>query len=385
MVRTSGTAVSRCARLLWPGLLLSVALAGAAFAQSADPAQARPADPSQSPSQTVSPASQARAWQRVRLGRGDRQYDFPVYANHDLSGDLSGIRQVVFIFHGLQRNADHYFAAGEALLAASGRDPSEVLLLAPNYPGVPDQDKGFDGMPVWGKTDWAAGLDARGISFGLSSFSVIDDLMAWVTDRARLPVLGTIIVAGHSAGGQLVQRYAALNRVDEEIRRGGLDVRYVVTNPSSYLYFNGLRPAGEGFAEYDSALCPGYDDYRYGMQHMIPYAADMGGQALFKRYAYRAVTYLLGTADNDPRHRVLDKSCPAQAQGPTRLARGRAYLRYERALAGKATRIHHLAYEVNGVGHDQAKMFGSVCGLMTLFQSEPPAGFAGASCAPSLY
>ena len=298
---------------------------------------------------------------------------------------MRGIRQVVFIFHGLQRNGDHYFDAGQKLLAASGRDPAEVLLLAPNYPGVPDRDKGFDGMPVWATTDWAAGLDARGVGFDLSSFAVIDDLMGWLTDRARMPELGTIIVAGHSAGGQLVQRYAALNRVDEGIRTSGMDVRYVVANPSSYLYFNALRPAGDRFADYDRALCPGYDDYRYGMQHMIPYAADTNGQALFKRYAYRAVTYLLGTADNDPNHRVLDKSCPAQAQGPTRLARGHAYTRYERVLAGKAARIHHLAYEVNGVGHDQAGMFGSVCGLMALFQAEPPAGFAGASCGPYLY
>ena len=240
-------------------------------------------------------------------------------------------------------------------------------------------------MPVWGVRDWAGGLDAQGLGFGLSSFAVIDDLLSMLTDRARLPALGTIIVAGHSAGGQLVQRYAALNRVDEGIRSAGLDLRYVVANPSSYLYFNGLRPAGDGFAEYDSAICPEYDDYRYGLRHMIPYADGANGQVLFKRYTYRALTYLLGTADNDPDHRVLDKSCPAQAQGPTRLARGRAFMRYERLLAGKAARIHHLAYQVNGVGHDQAAMFGSVCGLMTLFQAEPPPGFRGASCEPYLF
>ena len=399
MVRSVGKAVSGSARL-GRSLLLCAAMAGgagAALAQTTQQAQVQsqgrgeyleqeqPRTQPPDPSQNASPASKSPAWQRVRLGRGDRQYYFPVYANHDLSGDLSAIRQVVFIFHGLQRNGDNYFDAGQKLLAASGRDPAEVLLLAPNYPGVPDKDKGFDGMPVWGTTDWAAGLDARGVGFDLSSFAVIDDLMVWLADRARMPELGTIIVAGHSAGGQLVQRYAALNRVDEGIRSSGMDVRYVVANPSSYLYFNALRPAGDRFADYDRALCPGYDDYRYGMQHMIPYAAGTNGQTLFKRYAYRAVTYLLGTADNDPNHRVIDKSCPAQAQGATRLARGRAYMRYERVLAGKAARIHHLAYEVNGVGHDQAGMFGSTCGLMALFQADPPAGFAGASCGPYLF
>ena len=71
------------------------------------------------------------------------------------------------------------------------------------------------------------------------------------------------------------------------------------------------------------------------------------------RYAARDVTYLLGGADNNPEHR-LDKTCGAEAQGSTRLARGTAYLQYEFLLAsrgGKPVTLHR-AGEVRGVGHD---------------------------------
>lgn len=49
------------------------------------------------------------AWQRVHLGSGAVVYDFPVYANHPLDGDLRGIREVVFVQHGRQRNGNDYY------------------------------------------------------------------------------------------------------------------------------------------------------------------------------------------------------------------------------------------------------------------------------------
>ena len=340
-----------------------------------------------STAQAVDAADKAMtaSWQRVVLGNEPDRYDFPVYSNHDLKGDLKHIREVIFIIHGVQRNGDHYFAAAQALLEQSGRNPKEVLLIAPNFPSTADIAKGFDNMPVWGVHDWAVGLDAQGVAFALSSFNVLDDLLGMVTKKPRVDGVTTVTVAGHSAGAQLVQRYAALNSVDEKIRAQGLELRYVVANPSSFLYFNGQRPSGRSFKDDDQSLCPGYNQYRYGMQDMIPYARGVTGAALFKRYSYRSVTYLMGTRDNDPEHRLLDKTCAAQAQGGNRLERSRAYVRYERFLAGRATKIHHLAYEVVDVGHNQEKMFGSVCGLMTLFQIEPPKDFKGAACRPYLF
>ncbi len=326
-------------------------------------------------------------WQRVHLGAG-AGYDFPVYANHRLDGDLSRIREVVFVQHGLQRNGDDYYAAGAALLKASGRNPGEVLLIAPNFPGTPDQGKGFDGMPQWSVQGWMSGENAVDARFPVSSLQVLDDLLALVTDKARLPQVSKVTVAGHSGGAQIVHRYAVLNNVDEGIRARGIDLRYVVANPSSYLYFTPVRPAGpdgKSFAPYDKTACPDYDKYRYGMQDIVPYAQGASGLSLYRRYVGRQVTYLAGTEDNDPNHRVLDKACGAEAEGPTRLQRARGYLRYERYLATPGQVSRHQAYEVVGVGHDQARMFGSQCGARAVFGMAESANPDGAACrAPQL-
>ncbi len=329
--------------------------------------------------------SLAAAWQRVHLGTAANEYDFPVYANHDLNADLRNIREVILILHGAHRDGDKYFATALSLLKQSGRRADEILLLAPNFPGTGDRAEDFKGMPAWHPRDWAAGLDAQQVAFSLSSFKVLDDLLLKITDETKFPSVTTLTLAGHSAGGQFIQRYAVLNNIDEQIRSRGLELKYVVANPSSFLYFTPQRPDNKTFKDYPAAQCPDFNQYRYGTDNMIPYAAGKSGPGLFKRYSHRSVTYLMGMQDTNPQHSMLDKTCPALAQGPTRLSRAQAYVRYERFLAGRATRINHLAYQIVGVGHDQAKMFGSICAVRVLFQTDPPQDAQAALCEPDLF
>ncbi|WP_420998268.1 hypothetical protein ACKI2N_010550 [Cupriavidus sp. 30B13] len=369
-------------------------LAAAAQCGCAAPGPGSAAAPAASAAEeTEGPVDKAAAaavhWQRVRLGSGARAYDFPVYANHALDGDLRAIREVIFVQHGLQRNGDDYFVAGAALLRQTGRNPDEVLLLAPNFPGTPDKNKGFDNMPVWSVQGWMSGENAVNPPFSVSSLQVLDDLVGLVTDKTRLPGVTRVTVAGHSGGGQLVHRYAVLNDIDERIRAAGVDLRYVVANPSSYLYFTPERPSGKGFARYDTALCADYDKYRYGMRDIVPYARGDRGDVLFRRYLQRQMTYLVGSEDNDPNQRVLDKACGAEAEGPTRLERARGYLRYEdylgAQLGSQKPPVRHQAFEVIGVGHNQSRMLGSQCGAKAVFGLAESANAKGAACrAPQL-
>ncbi|PXX37804.1 hypothetical protein [Undibacterium pigrum] len=341
-------------------------------------------------------AATAPTWQRLHLPQPEQAagYDFPVYANHVLSGDLRQIREVIMVQHGIQRNGDDYYAAAMALLQASGRSADEMLVLAPNFPGKPDVDKGFERMPVWSVQGWTGGeaaLPGTGTQAGLSSLQVLDDIAQFLADKSRLPLLKKITFAGHSGGGQLMHRYAVLNHVDEGLRARGLDVQYVVANPSSYLYFTPDRPRGTGnFAAYENTVCPTYDDYRYGMQDMVAYAKGMKGMDLYQRHLQRQVTYLVGSLDTDPNHRVLDKSCAAEAQGATRFERAHAYWAYEQYLgkqsqAGKVSEkasgkaMHHY-FDVQGVGHDQSNMFGSQCGVRLLFGDKAAVGKQAAQC-----
>ena len=54
-----------------------------------------------------------------------------------------------------------------------------------------------------------------------------------LADRSRQPNLRTVVLAGFSGGGQLVQRYAAVGRVGDTLANRGIALRYVVGSPSS--------------------------------------------------------------------------------------------------------------------------------------------------------
>jgi hypothetical protein len=181
-----------------------------------------------------------------------------------------------------------------------------------------------------------------------------------------------IVLAGHSAGAQIVQRYAAVARGDTALAQAGIALRFVVANPSSYLYFSAdrPRPAG-GFAPFDGAAdCPGFDRWKYGLAQAPAYVASQDPAAIERRYAEREVVYLLGTADNNPNHPLLDRSCAGRAQGKSRYERGIAYFDYLQRRDGAALR--HRLVEVPGIGHNNRGMFTSPAGLSVLL--DRPAG-----------
>ncbi|WP_427185029.1 hypothetical protein ACL598_07820 [Bordetella bronchialis] len=321
-------------------------------------------------------------WQTVRLGAPAHRYPFPVYASRVLSADkLAGVEHVIVILHGIKRDADRYYETAAGLLWLNPAAMDRTLVIAPKFADT--IDRGFEGMPAWHRQRWIADGDsakAPGRPAPIGSFDVLDDLLEWLADRRELPALRDVVLAGHSAGAQMLQRYAVLNDVDEAIRKRGVDLRYVIANPSSYLYFTKDRPRADGgFGPYNAGLCPDFDDFRYGLEHLPRDVRVPDPKRLAARYAQRGVTYLLGGADNNPEHRWLDKRCGAEAQGPTRLARGRAYLRYEAWLPALKHNVHR-AYEVAGVGHDQRGMFGSECGARALLGADASTVPGAAAC-----
>ncbi|WP_454674634.1 hypothetical protein [Achromobacter pestifer] len=326
-------------------------------------------------------------WQTVELGKAGHRYKMPVYSNRNLAkDDLRDIKQVLIVIHGVKRDADRYYDTAADLLTQNPERARDTLILAPRFPG--SIDSGFAGMAAWRKSSWEDGEDsiqAAGRPAPVSSFQVLDDLLRSLDDRKRLPALTNMVLAGHSAGGQLVQRYAVLNNTDGPLRRDGLALRYVIANPSSYLYLTNERPRadGKGYAPYERGICPTYNQYKYGTDKLPSYARETDDTRLFIRYAARDVTYLLGGADNNPEHRLLDKTCGAEAQGSTRLARGTAYVQYEYQLAARGPKpvtLHHNSFEVGGVGHDNKGMFGSVCGAQALLGPDAQVGDRAAAC-----
>jgi hypothetical protein len=196
----------------------------------------------------------------------------------------------------------------------------------------------------------------------ISSYAIVDAMVRALQDPARFKNLRSIVVVGHSGGGQFVDRYAIGAPV---LTGNALEPRYVVANPSSYLYLDNRRPvlgSLDRFAVPDASDCPEYDDFGYGLLHLNAYLAATPLAEIVPRFLGREVTYLIG--GNDTLTEDLDMGCEAMLEGKNRRERGEAFYHYVTSV-WHATRHHFVL--VPGVGHDHTLMFNSPEGSGAIF------------------
>ncbi|WP_395610445.1 alpha/beta hydrolase [Pseudomonas sp. B22129] len=285
--------------------------------------------------------------------------DLSVGLSQDWSKPLPQVTRALIIVHGRLRNAQTYLQSGESAAEHAGQ-AGNTLVIAPQFLNQFDIKRNHldNGVLRWNSNDWMAG-DASTGPGQVSSYGALDQIIKHLGNRKLFPALKEIVVAGHSGGGQVVQRFALTGHDHPMLQTEGISLRYVVANPSSYAYFTPQRPV-----KFDVASCPGFNDWKYGMQNLPDYAKGQSAQQLEQAYVSRDVTYLLGQQDTDPNHPALDKSCEAETQGPYRLIRGHNYFDY---LKARHPQLAHKLVEVPGVGHNGDGMFTSPEGEKVLF------------------
>lgn len=336
-----------------PAVLLCCAAAAQAFAQTPVPPP-------------VAAVVEGRFAVTVPAGTGT----LPIAASQDWSRPLPAVRRVVIIVHGYNRNAVDYARTVEALVP----DGEATLVLAPQF--LAAEDIAAHALPDatlrWQRELWSSGSPAEGPA-PLSAFDALDAILEKAADGTTLPNLSQIVLAGFSAGGQLVQRYVAVGRGAAVFRHGGIELRYVVGSPSSFAYFGAERPQAGGAAQ-----CPQFDRWKYGFAgDLPPYAAAAardGIPTLERRYLDRPAVYLVGEADKNPSHRFLDKSCAAEAQGPDRLSRTLGFFAIMQQRHGAGFR--HRVWTIAGAAHNVERVFGSPCGRAVLFGNADCTGIA---------
>jgi len=330
----------------------------------------------------------------------------------------SDVTNAVIVHHGAGRNAEDYLSyMVNAIVNNQGQGAENALqlentiVIAPQvwFPGDDGLDEnvhiwwdvsgddGFDTDDLPGERDWKwGGNSSAELPASISTFSVLDEMLDTLSNKTLYPNLESVVMAGHSAGGQIMQRFALFStRAKGGSRDLGLDLKFYVANPSSTTYLGPERPVQA--PERDCAFCINstiesqewafekptvdlecvdtYNAYGYGLEGNLPdYPAATGVAQALAQYPLRRVTYMSGESDvcdtpymetNQcltciPDDGGLDPSCEGYAQGWCRMARLHAFSQYVQAFydQGEAAQTHKLM-SVPDVGHSGCGMFQS--------------------------
>jgi len=288
-----------------------------------------------------------------------------VYRTYPLDTRNERITRALIMVHGSGRDADNYFRTATAAAFLAGT-LENTIVISPRF--ASNGGRGCQDKLDTDEVNWSCSGDSwrsGGVASSddrLTSYDLTDEILRKLARKDVFPKLSAIVVAGHSAGGQYVTRYGMANRVHETL---GVPIAYVVANPSSYAYLDPTRPGPDdsGFESFrDSRNCTTYDKWPYGLQNRTGYTSKLTDEKLKAQLAARPVTYLLGQIDILPLG-GFDSSCPAMAQGPTRLARGQAYAKYVNQKFG----AQHKVIVVPLCGHNARCMFTSEVALPILF------------------
>lgn len=242
--------------------------------------------------------------------------------------ELAADAPVLFVIHGVGRNASEYLADWVALA-----EQHRFLLVTPEF--SKEQFPGEESFNSGNLFDTAGQLRPR----EQWSFSVIEPLFDAV--RARFGgTWGDYFLYGHSAGAQFVQRF--LYFVPESRA-----TRAVAANAGWYM-----------LPELERA-------FPYGLKGTPADAA-----ALRRAFAF-PLTVLLGEADTDAHHQSLRRTPEADEQGLYRFARGQFFFRRAQAAAAAlGAPCRWSLATVPGVAHSNKDM--SPAAARVLFSTYPP-------------
>jgi dienelactone hydrolase len=228
----------------------------------------------------------------------------------------NGSTPILFVMHGMQRNAETYRDQWIKYAEEYG-----VFLFAPEF-----SNKYYPGA------DYAQGnlfdSKSRPIPENRSNFALIEHLFDYVTSRADNQS-SSYYLYGHSAGGQFVHRML-LFKSDARIRRA------VAANPGFY------------------TLPSYYEEFPYGLSK-----SGLTAESLKTAFG-KELIILLGDQDTLEHQKNLNKSVGAMRQGRHRFARGMNFFKVAQEESGKrGTTLAWKLQTVAGAGHSNSKMAGA--------------------------
>lgn len=265
-------------------------------------------------------------------GPSSRTAFLPVFASSPLNEANATVKVAVAFMHGLLGNANTYFCVGLAMVLRQRLVAAEeVLVITPWFGNESVSGRDWPGAGVdasatsvfWSNQSWPGGGrtgaddPVRAENF-TTAFDSLDMLVHSLRHSGAFPNLAQIVLAGFSAGAQMVQRYSLVTPV---LVGGWPPVRLMVADPDTYAYFDAARPARHCRQQESvttshtchtfyvpqtaAAECPHWDTWKFGFGGGLednPYILPLRDNAtaldvLKAEYPSKDVHFFIGNED----------------------------------------------------------------------------------------
>ncbi len=288
----------------------------------------------------------------------------PYESSHSLSSKNNSIRRAIYSIHSSSYSAKSYFSRASALVDKVPDQKNSTLIIAPHILDKSCLDNPesrnilYWEIPAFRGTSRGFFRDKR---VTVSAFEVTDMILEDVAAGGNFPNLKTIIILGHSAGGQMTNRYAAAGIFESKIATPmGIEVRYIVMAPSSYVYFNNERAIAGTVGRFAIPKSPpqNYNHWGYGLERMYAYHKkyNVTPDSVIGGYPSKRILYLVGSKDRDENDPSMGRGEAAMLQGRHRLERGMIYYNYLKHFYGDKIKGNQYFSVVRNAGHSGAQL-----------------------------
>jgi len=326
------------------------------------------------------PGSEKAYW-KITDKKG-REFTQINYFSQDGKGkrlDPNNVQRAVIIIHGNARDPGVYMANMLSGLSqvpkGTGPTFANTQIITPYFPNGEDKEFGYpwdDSLPkggygstsnalVWRDSGWMDGENNQypRLQVATSSFDCVDQIIQYFADKSRYPNIQQIVVGGHSAGAQFVQRYAVVG-YDLSKSLGTTGLTYWLGNPNSYAWLDSKRPI-------DTTSCPDYDDWRMGLanytQSYNKALVSKGIAAVQANYKSKSVAYVRGLRDRGD----TSSDCSPFTEGQQRDERFFHFIKAFPPSCASAADPACDTVDYIDVGHDAGFIFATPAGHARLF------------------
>lgn len=298
------------------------------------------------------------------------------------------IQRAIIVLHGALDDPMVYHNSvltALKLVAADGINPDNVAVTAPYFPDDGDAGVGYpvnnagttpaETHPsralVWFSDSWSGGAinTYPANTTTVSTFDVLDQMIQYYANKTAFPNLEQIVLAGHSMGGQLLHKYAAVGYTPAQL---GIDtpVTYWIGDPDSFLWLDDTRPLS-------ISKCPTFANWREGIENYAEYGnttmyynidlVNQGAAALQENFFTRNIAYARASLDKGNYNPEND--CSPYTTGGDRNERFFEFIHKFGVSCPDPLTPGGLCSTVDivNVSHSAPKMFMAVPGLARLF------------------